>query len=540
MNVDRLLSVRAAVLAALGAALVTTDVAGAAITFAPRQDVAVPTASSVAIGDFNGDRKPDLAVTSRDRSTLTGGVAILLGKGTGAFAAPVTVPTPAGSYPYGVAVGDLNADGKQDLAVVDTSSTMSNVDTHASILLGDGTGGFTGRGVLVTSGIAAPYAVAVGDVNADGRQDLVTVGRYSRVAGENVGLVASLLGDGTAAFPTRETLIGGELRRALALGDLNADGKVDVTTTSSGREDFPGVASALLSNGTGAFGPDAGGVQGADTGLGSTSVAIGDFNGDARPDTAVANYSSDDVSVLLGDGGGGFASSAAFPAHDGPRSVAVGDFDGDGRADLAVANAISQDVSILPGTGTGSFGAPLHLPAGAIGVLEAARSFGDGGRLRVGDLDCNGTHDLVMAGDQSETVSVFMNARPGTAPAGCEPDRTGPAVSVLSTSLRLSTTGSVAVKVRCPAGEPAGCASTIRIRTASKVRVSPSRTRIVTLGTLKKTLTAGRATTVRVRLSLTNRRLIHKLKRVRVKVSVQALDQARNSRTTTKTLTLRR
>lgn len=540
MAIARFPSLRPSVLLGLAAALTAADVAGAAITFAPRQDVAVPTASSVAIGDLNGDRKPDLAVTSRDRATLAGGVAILLGKGTGAFAAPVTVPTPAGSFPSGVAVGDVNADGRQDLAVVDTFSSFSNVDTHASVLLGDGTGGFTGSAVLVTSGVAAPYAVAVGDVNGDGRQDLVAAGSSSRAGGATVGLVAALLGDGTGAFPTRETLVGGELRRALALGDLNSDGKVDVTTASSGREDFPGFASALLSNGTGAFGPDAGGVSSTDTGLGSTSVALGDFNGDARLDAAVANYSSDDVSVLLGDGGGGFAAATPFPAHDGPRSVAVGDFDGDGRADLAVANAISQDVSILPGTGTGSFGAPQHLPAGAISVLEAARSFGDGGRLRVGDLDCNGTHDLVMAGDQSETVSVFMNARPGSAPAGCLPDRTGPAVKVLSTSLRLSTTGSVAVQVRCPAGEPAGCASTIRIRTASKVRVSPSRTRVVTLGTLKRTLAAGRATTARVKLSRTNRSLVRRLKRVRVKVSVQAVDQAKNSRTTTRTLTLRR
>ena len=90
------------------------------------------------------------------------------------------------------------------------------------------------------------------------------------------------------------------------------------------------------------------------------SVAIGDFNTDGVQDLAVANFNSDDVSVLLGQGDGTFAPQLRFAAGDGPFSVAVGDFDADGRQDLAVANINSDDVSVLLGQGDGTFAAPLH------------------------------------------------------------------------------------------------------------------------------------------------------------------------------------
>jgi predicted nucleotidyltransferase len=82
------------------------------------------------------------------------------------------------------------------------------------------------------------------------------------------------------------------------------------------------------------------------------SVAVGDFNGDSDPDLAVANEVSDNVSVLLGDGSGGFGAASNFGVGDGPRSVAVGDFNGDSDPDLAVANFDSDNVSVLLGDGS--------------------------------------------------------------------------------------------------------------------------------------------------------------------------------------------
>ena len=94
------------------------------------------------------------------------------------------------------------------------------------------------------------------------------------------------------------------------------------------------------------------------------SVAIGDFNGDGKADLAVANISSNNVSILVGSGSGTFAAAVNYGAGTNPYSVAIGDFNGDGKADLAVANATSNNVSILLGSGSGTFAAAVNYGAG--------------------------------------------------------------------------------------------------------------------------------------------------------------------------------
>ncbi len=89
------------------------------------------------------------------------------------------------------------------------------------------------------------------------------------------------------------------------------------------------------------------------------SVISGDFNGDGKADLAVSNYSSNNVSILIGNGAGSFAAAVNFAVGTNPRSVISGDFNGDGKADLAVANVSSNNVSILIGNGAGNFGAAV-------------------------------------------------------------------------------------------------------------------------------------------------------------------------------------
>src|SRR2546422_886081 len=133
------------------------------------------------------------------------------------------------------------------------------------------------------------------------------------------------------------------------------------------------------------------------------SVAVGDFNGDGRPDLAVANFGSNTVSVLLGIGDGSFQPARTFAAGTSPLSVAVGDFNGDGRPDLAVANFGSNTVSVLLGIGDGTFQPALTFAAGTQPVFVA-----------VGDLNGDGRPDLAVANTGSDNVSVLLGIGDGT------------------------------------------------------------------------------------------------------------------------------
>ena len=127
------------------------------------------------------------------------------------------------------------------------------------------------------------------------------------------------------------------------------------------------------------------------------SVAVGDFNGDGKQDLAVANYSSDNVSILLGDGTGHFSGATNFAVGDSPYSVAVGDFNGDGKQDLAIANTFSANVSILLGDGAGNFSGPTNFGAG-ISPFSVA----------VGDFNGDGNQDLAVANSGSDNVSILL------------------------------------------------------------------------------------------------------------------------------------
>ncbi len=141
-------------------------------------------------------------------------------------------------------------------------------------------------------------------------------------------------------------------------------------------------------------------------------MAIGDLDGDGVLDLAVANFDSDDVSVLVGDGAGGFAAATNFAAGNGPRALATGDLDRAGVLDLAVANFNSNDVSVLVGDGAGSFAAPTNFAVGGPPVSVA-----------IGDLDGDGDLDLAVA--NFNNVSVLLNTTNPAPTAGDDTYTTG-------------------------------------------------------------------------------------------------------------------
>jgi hypothetical protein len=185
-----------------------------------------------------------------------------------------------------------------------------------------------------------PQSVAIGDLNLDGKADLVVA--------SDLGTVSWMFGNGNASFyPPNSAATIGQMPTFAAIADVNGDSWPDlvVTTASS----FGGGLSVFFGHGTqfdSPWGYSTGGNY-------PVRVAIGDLNGDGKPDLAVANYSSGTVAVLLGTGNGYFGEATTYQTA-GASSVAIGDLNGDGTLDLALAGG--ESVSLLMGNGDGTFG----------------------------------------------------------------------------------------------------------------------------------------------------------------------------------------
>ena len=222
----------------------------------------------VAVGDFNGNGHPDLAVANRSGNR----VSILLGNGDGSFQPAVNYPV--GANPLSVAVGDFNGDGKLDLVVTTESDT-------AAILLGNGDGTFQAPTSFSINDF--PYSVVAGDFNGNGKLDLAMM---------NQGAVAIWLGNGDGTFRYQTSyFLGGGSYCMLVAGDFNGDGKLDLAVANANQ----GNVSVLINNGDGTFQP----AVSYPVGTYPAGIAAGDFNGDGKLDLAVANASSSDVSVLI-------------------------------------------------------------------------------------------------------------------------------------------------------------------------------------------------------------------------------------------------
>jgi len=339
--------------------------------------------TSVAVGDFNGDGIPDVAVANQNSNSVT----ILLGNGDGTFTATSASPA-TGYYPYSVAVGDFNGDGKLDLAVANSCGNDPDCSSPGTvtILLGDGTGNFTATSASPATGYY-PYSVAVGDLNGDGIPDLAVANFYDNT-------VTILLGNGDGTFTATASPATGNGPYSVAVGDFNGDGKLDLAVVNQ----YDSTVTILLGNGDGTF--TATSTTPA-TGNGPVSVAVGDFNGDGKLDLAVVNQYGNNVTILLGDGTGNFTATSTSPATGySPSSVAVGDFNGDGKLDLAVANQGSSTATILLGDGTGNFTATATPPATGYGPVSVA----------VGDFNSDGRLDLAVANQYGNTLSVLLQA----------------------------------------------------------------------------------------------------------------------------------
>jgi hypothetical protein len=368
-------------LACGGAALmlgVHALLAGSGPSFAAAKSYAAgPDPVSVAIGDLNGDGKLDVATANATPGTLS----VLLNGGNASFGSKVDYES--GSRPVSVAIGDLNADGKADLVTGNMSTLGRFPSQDVAVLFNRGDGTFADR-VEYPIGLGhGELSVAIGDLNGDGRLDVA-------VADDSHSSVSVLLNSGNGGLQDHVDYAVGFLPLSIAIGDLNGDGKADLATANT----FGSSVSVLLNTGDGTFRPK---VDYA-TGPNPPDVAIGDLNGDGKVDLATANGNdANTVSVLIGRGDGSFSAKVDAGVGRGPASIAIVDLNGDHKPDLATANAGANTVTALSNRGDG------HVQS-RTDVRTGSQPRG----IAFGDLNGDGRPDLATA-DGANTVSVLVN-----------------------------------------------------------------------------------------------------------------------------------
>jgi hypothetical protein len=343
---------------------------------------------SVVTADFNGDGKLDLATANFDNSN----VSVRLGDGAGGFGAVTGFATTW--WPSSLAVGDFDADGKLDLAAFNTQSDSTG---YFYVLYGRGNGTFLAPAIdgFPQDGL---FALAAADFNGDGRSDVVyLVDQW--VEGIWINYVRVRISDGQRGFTGGfGNSLNGSDTVGLAVGDLNADGKVDVVTAN----DAAGTVSVLLGNGDGTLNYDSQHPRDFAAGQSPQAVAIGDFTGDGKPDLVVAGQT---VSTLRGRGDGTFDAPVSHPLSGSPHTaVATADFNGNGKLDAVVTDNTGA-VSLMLGNGNGALTYAGSFPTGT----------SPSGAV-VGDFDRDGQPDVAVSNAGSNNVSVLLNSADSVAP----------------------------------------------------------------------------------------------------------------------------
>jgi len=294
-----------------------------------------PSPTEIAVGDFDRDGKLDVAIANHGTPRVT----VLLGDGRGRFRPAPGSPLVVRSHPHPhtIATCDVDGDGILDL-VID-----SWAENRMTLLKGDGKGGFATPGVTIEAGRKNYRNLRLADLSGAGHCDIVTPNMVERA-------VTILRGDGHGHFSgaSDPPVSAGPSPFAVAVADLNKDGKPDLVIANySGQITDPSGdgLTFLLGDGRGHFrlGPKI------PTGRGSGDVAAGDINGDGYADAVTVNAGSNDLTIALGGPDGLSPSRTVTVPYNGRGAwrVLLADFDGDGRADAVTANNESGSITIL-------------------------------------------------------------------------------------------------------------------------------------------------------------------------------------------------
>ncbi len=355
--------------------------------FSPFYLGATTTPIGIAAADFDNDGDVDM-VTADDFGAAQR-VSVLTNNGQANF---TVTPYSCTSYnPRAVTTGDVNNDGRQDIIAVHQGGT-------ALIWLNNGTGGF--MPVTTRTTLSDIVSVAMADIDADGDLDMI-------VSGNSNG-VQVLRNDGTGTFGTATSIGGGHTTTA---GDVDNDGDIDLISATAA-----GSVNVYRNNGSGTFTSNSYGTGG----VNNNNIAVGDLNGDGFLDIATAHDAGiSTVAVLLNNGAGSSFNAvigSPFPLTLGatPRAIAIGDVDGDGDLDIATGNSTSNDVAVLINNGAASFTPATGSPFPVSGNTPWG--------ITMADFDNDGDIDIATPNNVTNNVSVLLNS-PATLLVSTNPAR---------------------------------------------------------------------------------------------------------------------
>jgi RHS repeat-associated protein len=364
---------------------------------------------SVAVGDVTGDGIPDIVTANYS----SGNISVVRGKEDKTYEPKIDIALGGTNrQPRDVALADTDGDGDLDIVVADSTSTFSGgVSSSNLLILSNNGGNFTVNTNNPTVG-ASPYAMATGDMNGDGRLDIVTLNS------DNNRKVSVLLADSSSSsgFSTTNYQLSNTVQK-LVLADVNRDGRLDVVAAN--QLNNQSNISVLLGSGNGSLGnPITSAIN--TSGLTLTSLAVADLNGDGNPEAifTLTDYSTQSLdnqrlTILSGSGNGSFNSPTnnSFNAELGsfsPTSVVAGDLDFDNDVDLVISgqgygdNATPDRALVWLNNGSGSFTQVDNADLG----YPAKRYYNYPGPAVLADLDGDGDLDLVVANQSSFSNNV--------------------------------------------------------------------------------------------------------------------------------------
>jgi hypothetical protein len=295
---------------------------GGAISFGAKTDYASGTwADKVIITDIDGDGKPDVAVVNGLASTISifRNTSTL---GSISFAAKVDLIT--GSTPFDLTFADFDGDGKPDLAATNAGSNTVSVFLNTSSI---GTISFAAKSDF--SAGTYTWGIAAGDIDGDGKPDIVAVNRNST----SISVFTNISSTGIISFAAKVDYTTGATPYYVAISDLDADGKADVIVANGGASSI----SVFKNNSTSGSVSLASKVDYAALSTAS-GVSVSDIDGDGKPDVVVSNYGANSTSILKNTSTTGtitLASKVDFQLKGGSYLATIADFDGDGKPDIA-------------------------------------------------------------------------------------------------------------------------------------------------------------------------------------------------------------